>query len=173
MIKAKATGLKDTANASKKHLQARISFLHQAATCMTQIAVTQKKPKLESMGISEDIQTCEARAPLEDTDVAIADKPEGDPHSNAFGMPCHLLSHLRTISRKSQIRLSPATKNAICKRCGVLKIPGSTSTSRTENKSRGGKKPWADVVVVTCNICGTAKRFPVGAKRQSRRSERS
>ena len=73
---------------------------------------------------------------------------------------------------KSQIRLSPAIKRSLCKRCDALLVSGSDSTSRLENKSRGGKKPWADVLVVTCNSCGTVKRFPVGAKRQSKRAER-
>ncbi|KAI9768944.1 MAG: hypothetical protein M1840_004540 [Geoglossum simile] len=83
-----------------------------------------------------------------------------------------LLSSLRAISRKGQIRLSPSIKRSICKRCETLLIPGSTSTHRVDNPSRGRKKPWADVLVVRCIACGTEKRFPVGAKKQLRRKLR-
>jgi len=40
-------------------------------------------------------------------------------------------------------------------------VPGTTCTHRVENKSKGGKKKWADVLVVECQ-CGMVKRFPVG-----------
>lgn len=31
-----------------------------------------------------------------------------------------------------------------------------------ENKSKGGKKPWAEIIVVECRGCKAMKRFPVG-----------
>jgi ribonuclease P protein subunit RPR2 len=52
-------------------------------------------------------------------------------------------------------------------------IYGSTCTNEVENKSKDGKKPWADVLVRRCATCGLEKRFPVAAKRQKRRSQRS
>lgn len=74
---------------------------------------------------------------------------------------------------KSQIRLSQDVKHSICKRCSAILIPGSTSSSKVENLSRGGKKPWADVLVIECNVCSAQKRFPVGAKRQPRKNLRA
>jgi hypothetical protein len=41
-------------------------------------------------------------------------------------------------------------------------VPGASCTTRLENRSRGGKKSWADVLVVVCLGCGIEKRFPVG-----------
>jgi ribonuclease P protein subunit RPR2 len=72
------------------------------------------------------------------------------------------ISTARTVAKKSVLRLSPSLKRTICKRCDLLLVPGATSTHRVENSSRGGRKPWADVLVVECNACGAVKRFPVG-----------
>lgn len=43
-------------------------------------------------------------------------------------------------------------------------IPGVSATYEVENKSKNGKKPWADVLIVGCKACGALKRFPVGAE---------
>ncbi|KAF3078045.1 hypothetical protein TWF569_003050 [Orbilia oligospora] len=80
--------------------------------------------------------------------------------SSSIGLSRYYTSHLLSVSRKSVQRLSPAVKHTICKRCSSLLLPGITSTTRVENKSKNGKKPWADVVVVTCGFCGCTKRFP-------------
>jgi ribonuclease P protein subunit RPR2 len=72
------------------------------------------------------------------------------------------VSHLRSIAKKNVLRLDPAVKRTICKRCEALLIPGVSCRERIENQSKGGKKRWADVLVVECNTCGTVKRFPVG-----------
>jgi ribonuclease P protein subunit RPR2 len=41
-------------------------------------------------------------------------------------------------------------------------IAGVSSACFIENKSRGGKKPWADVLVVRCQTCSHETRYPVG-----------
>jgi ribonuclease P protein subunit RPR2 len=82
-----------------------------------------------------------------------------------------LVSDLKSVSLKAQIRMSPAMKQSICKSCNTILIDGSTCSSELENTSRGGKKPWADVLVRRCNICGTSKRYP-SATRQKRRPHR-
>jgi hypothetical protein len=38
--------------------------------------------------------------------------------------------------------------------------------------SKNGRKPWAEVAIITCIACGACKRFPVGAKRQKRKALR-
>ncbi|KAI0475933.1 Rpr2-domain-containing protein [Xylariaceae sp. FL0804] len=83
-----------------------------------------------------------------------------------------LLTDLRGTSLKSQIRLSPAMKHTICKYCDSLLVEGETSTSVVENASKGGRKPWADVLVVRCHTCAGTRRFPVQAPRQRRRTAR-
>ncbi|KAI5855894.1 RNAse P Rpr2/Rpp21/SNM1 subunit domain-containing protein [Tricharina praecox] len=71
------------------------------------------------------------------------------------------LSHARSIAKKSVLRLDSKTKRTICKRCDALLVPDVTCTHRVENQSKGGRKKWADVLVVECQ-CGMVKRFPVG-----------
>ncbi|KAK2746516.1 hypothetical protein FQN57_003142 [Myotisia sp. PD_48] len=78
----------------------------------------------------------------------------------------------RAVSLKSQIRLDQDIKRSICKRCDSPLRPGSTSTEEVENKSQGKKKPWADVLVVTCNFCGTQKRYPQTQKRSMKLAQR-
>ncbi len=147
-----------------KHLHSRISYLYQAATYLTNVYKT--KP---------DIQHTEStRSSIEmmDDTVSRSDTGRKPLSSEALGPARVLLSNLRAVSLKTQIRLTPAIKSSICKRCDTLLVSSSTSTSRVENNSRGGNKAWADVLVVTCNSCGFVKRFPIGAKRQRRRAKR-
>ncbi|RVD89674.1 uncharacterized protein DFL_000671 [Arthrobotrys flagrans] len=85
---------------------------------------------------------------------------------SSIGLSRYYTSHLLSVSKKSVQRLSPAVKHTICKRCSSILLPGITSTTRVENKSRGGRKRWADVVVVTCGFCGGTKRFPTVNKEE-------
>ncbi|KAI2639385.1 Rpr2-domain-containing protein [Xylaria nigripes] len=139
-----------------KHLYSRLSYLHQAAAFLG-----------SQTGISEAPETIPSALGFQ-TDG-------GDRHvADQFNLKLarHLLTELRATSLKSQIRLSPRIKHTICKFCDTLLIEGETSTSLIENKSKGARKPWADVLVVKCNTCGGSKRFPVQAPRQKRRPQR-
>ncbi|KAI8950442.1 RNAse P Rpr2/Rpp21/SNM1 subunit domain-containing protein [Xylaria longipes] len=127
-----------------KHLYSRLSYLHQAAAFLG-----------SQVGNTHDSKS---------------EPPAAD--QSRLKLARHLLTDLRATSLKSQIRLSPAVKHSICKFCDTLLIEGETSTSVVENKSKHGKKPWADVLVVKCNACHGVKRFPVQAPRQKRRPQR-
>ena len=182
---------KGNVTAPQKHIHSRISYLYQAATYLSQsssrqsesssastkfqqgLADTNTTSRRGEAAATEGLEEPTANAVLGDGDVAMTQRTVNIPSSNAVGLPCFLLSHVRTVSMKSQVRLSSTIKNSICKRCDILLVPGSTSTTRVENRSRGGKKPWANVLVIKCNLCGAKKRFPIGAKRQPKRSERS
>ncbi|KAG6024320.1 hypothetical protein E4U41_001806 [Claviceps citrina] len=82
------------------------------------------------------------------------------------------MADMKAVSLKAQIRQSPALKRTVCKFCDTLLVEGRSCSSTVENPSRGGRKPWADVLVMTCKTCGNVKRFPVEAPRQRRRSLR-
>ena len=175
---------------AQKHLHSRISFLYQAATYLAQVD-GQSQARVPCIN-DESKKSCDPGRELQcavTTPKAVSEDglhistieqhnmipeigSENDWASKDFALSRQLLAHLRAVSLRSQIRLTPAVKHAVCKRCNVVLIPGSTSTSYIENKSSGGRKPWADVLVTTCTACGTSKRFPVGAKRQVRRESR-
>lgn len=162
MVKGGAAKPKTVPN---KHLHSRISYLYQAANYLANQSAQhagQTKGKVSAM----DVDPNAAQDPANE---------HREPGANAFppGLPFYYASHLQSVSMKSQIRLSQDVKHSICKRCNAILIPGSTSSSKIENLSRGGKKPWADVLVVECNVCQAQKRFPVGAKRQPRKNERT
>jgi ribonuclease P protein subunit RPR2 len=170
---------------SHKQLYSRISYLHQAATHLMNARrdqaiapVTINGPpdpghvKTRDQSLLPNAQApgiCEETLEILPTLAQILATTD---LRDALGPTCHLISHLRSVSLKGQIRLSPAMKHSICKRCDSLLVPGSTSSVRLENKSRGGKKPWANVLIVTCCLCSAVKRFPVGAKKQCRRPQR-
>jgi ribonuclease P protein subunit RPR2 len=80
-----------------------------------------------------------------------------------------MLTDMRIVTQKILIRQSPDLKRTICKFCDTLQIEGQTSSSSIENTSRGGRKPWADVLAIRCGTCGHVKRFPVSVARQKRR----
>ncbi|KAK4660248.1 hypothetical protein QC762_117340 [Podospora pseudocomata] len=83
-----------------------------------------------------------------------------------------LATDLRAVSLKSRIRLNPAVKQSICKFCDSVLIDGESCTSGIENKSKGGRKPWADILVRKCHACGKERRYPVCTKRTKRKTER-
>lgn len=132
-----------------KHLHARTSFLYQAASYLTlQSSVNAKEA--ESSG----------SAPSE------AEQP------SPLALALQLGSDLHTVSRKAQLRLSIDLKRSMCKSCNTILVPGQTAAQTIENESKGGSKPWADVVVVSCKVCGSKRRIPVGARRQKKKRDR-
>ncbi|KAI0384432.1 Rpr2-domain-containing protein [Hypomontagnella monticulosa] len=138
-------------------IYSRISYLYQAAAYLA------NQPELK--GPSPDTQISKA------TEEGNTSQHVQTSHSDdaRYALSRRFITDLRSASLKSQIRLSPAMKQTICKFCDSLLIEGETSSSTVENPSKGGKKPWADVLVITCHTCGGMKRFPVQASRQKRR----
>ncbi|KAI5925777.1 Rpr2-domain-containing protein [Camillea tinctor] len=140
-------------------LYSRISFLYQAATYLgtrdDQHASTPTTQDAKNQGTESE------------------EKHDGFDNSHVQqALSRRFLTDLRATSLKSQIRLSPAMKHTICKFCDSLLIEGETSSCTTENRSKGGRKPWADVLVVKCNTCGGVRRYPVQAARPKRRPAR-
>lgn len=132
-----------------KHLHARTTFLYQAATYLT--LQTTKNTETET----KDSVSPESSLPQQPSPLAL-----------------QLGADLHTVSRKAQLRLSVDLKRSMCKSCNAVLVPGRTATQEIENQSKGGKKPWADVLVVSCGRCGSKKRMPVGAKRQLKKRDR-
>ncbi|KAI0405943.1 RNAse P Rpr2/Rpp21/SNM1 subunit domain-containing protein [Xylaria palmicola] len=156
MAKPKTNG-----SVPNKHLYSRLSYLHQAATYLGSQVGNSHSPQSASTAAPAEHEGGRSEAPS----CCASDRVRPI-------LARHLLTDLRATSLKSQIRLSPAIKHTFCKFCDTLLIEGQTSTSVVENKSRLGRKPWADVLVVKCNICYGVKRFPVQAPRQKRRPQR-
>lgn len=130
----------------QKHLHSRLSYLHQAATFL---ATTEQ---IHASGTAHNTGVCSTH---------VVDAPRrNDRHASES---TRLLTHLRGVSRKTQLRLTPNVKHTICRRCDSLLIHGKSSHEATVNPSKGGGKPWAELFEVRCNRCGTIKRFPVGA----------
>ncbi|KAI0097976.1 RNAse P Rpr2/Rpp21/SNM1 subunit domain-containing protein [Nemania sp. FL0031] len=157
MAKTKTPG-----SVPNRHLYSRLSYLHQAAAFLGSQVGNTHNPKSKPSPSNR----LENGTPPVDTPKYSA------PDQLRLNLARHLLTDLRATSLKSQLRLSPAIKHTICKFCDTLLIEGETSTSIVENKSKGCKKPWADVLVVKCNTCNGVRRFPVQAPRQKRRSQR-
>ncbi|GAW15485.1 hypothetical protein ANO14919_048970 [Xylariales sp. No.14919] len=145
-----------------KHIYSRLSYLHQAAAVLG-----------SQVGNAHDFKSA-FLTPGNFEDQGELSNAQNRPTADQLrlNLARRLLTDLRATSLKSQVRLSPAIKHTICKFCDTLLIEGETSTSVVENKSKQGKKPWADVLVVKCNTCGQVKRFPVQCSRQKRRPER-
>ena len=154
------SGSKSSANIPHKHLHSRISYLYQAATYFADNCSQRDDSN------SSEVTRKESNKPSEHTEA------EPTKTTSLSAASRRMLSQLRGVSLKSQIRLSPAIKHSICNRCEGLLVPGSSSSTYIENKSRGGKKPWADVLVTECKTCGSTTRIPIGAKRQARRKDR-
>ncbi|KAL8387249.1 hypothetical protein RB595_010047 [Gaeumannomyces hyphopodioides] len=156
----------------------RISFLYQAAALLASSRQQQQQQQQSAKNPVSDFADRPApekhdgqTGPVDGAGLGgpSQDEEKHDYHRQLEGMSRRLLSDLRSVSLKSQIRLSPGLKRTVCKFCDTLLVEGRSCTSAVENKSRGARKPWADVLVITCGTCGLAKRFPVAAPRQKRR----
>jgi len=133
-------------------IYSRVSFLYQAAAFLSSSA-----PKA-----APDAKNEEPAAAVLSSTTALA----------VQGISRRLTTDLRAVSLKTRIRLTPAMKHAICKFCDSVLIEGQSCTSSVENQSRGGRKPWADVLVRKCHTCGRERRYPVNAPKPKRKSER-
>ncbi|KAF2850876.1 Rpr2-domain-containing protein [Plenodomus tracheiphilus IPT5] len=137
-----------------RHLHARTTFLYQAATYLT---LQTSKPCVTAPTIGEQTTTgVEASLTHSHSPVAL-----------------QLGSDLQQVSRKAQLRLAVDLKRSMCKSCNTILVPGQTATQYIENGSKAGKKPRADVLILECRYCTSKKRFPVGAKRQLKKSKRA
>ncbi|KAI1258378.1 RNAse P Rpr2/Rpp21/SNM1 subunit domain-containing protein [Xylariaceae sp. FL1019] len=144
-----------------KALHCRVSYLYQAATYLA------SQDPTSGPQVPDSNATAQSKEDAESQRDATAAFPDQTHLRQALARS--LVTDLRATALKGVIRISPAIKATICKFCDTLLVEGKTSTSLVENKSKGGKKPWADVFVVKCTTCGREKRFPVGAPPQKRR----
>ena len=135
----------DGSNIPQKHLHSRLSFLHQAATLLATTNEAGASANGEAGSSTNDLRRRSTQ-------------------TQADSEATRLLTQVRGVCRKSQIRLGPKFKHTFCKRCDSLLVPGRTSSERIVNASKDGKKPWADVFEIQCSTCGTVKRFPVGQR---------
>ncbi|RMY93792.1 hypothetical protein D0861_01736 [Hortaea werneckii] len=179
---------KSKGGVANKHLHARIAYLQQAASYLTLQGKERRIPDIDTstptLSGADGQALSQHQPPNEDAENTMneAGKEEQRPQQHSLlskvqlpdfgGLPLHLATHLRQVALKSQIRLRTDVKHSICKRCSSILIEGTTSNKRIENKSKGGRKLHADVLVISCKVCGADKRFPVGAKRQKRKGER-
>ncbi len=172
------------------HLQCRVSYLYQAATYFARLSSAQypesEKANPDEQALDQNSQnngqrTSSSFTPAHAIDVyedasgwteAGRNQLKSRLAVKAESSARVMLSHIRGVARKGQVRVAPSVKRSVCKRCDILLIDGHSSTRRTENQSRGGRKPWTEVLVTTCRSCGSAKRYPIGAKRQPRRGDR-
>ncbi|KAK8073772.1 hypothetical protein PG994_004671 [Apiospora phragmitis] len=134
-------------------IYSRISYLYQAASHLAASTRQDSTPATGDRGVNQPTETKESK-----------------PDQTQLRQTCsrHLLTTMKTTSEKAVISLSPALKHTVCKYCDSLLIEGETCVSVVENASKGGKKPWADVLVIRCKACKGVKRFPVGASRQKK-----
>lgn len=169
-------GKKQPGTVPNRHIYARISFLYQASAYLAQTGKT-----VPNAPNSHDIATssiANADVNMENDDT---NHTQEQPNltqvdrsiTTAQNLSRKLLTDLRAVTHKSLIRASPDVKRTICKYCDTLLVDGQTSSSAVENASKGGKKPWADVLVVKCHTCGRAKRFPVHPREQKSRKYRT
>jgi ribonuclease P protein subunit RPR2 len=139
---------------------ARISFLYQAATYLTNIPYTKPDSIPQKQEIKSENSTLQQN---DNSNLPFAGTSSRKPASH-FALSQYYASQIATIARKAQFKISPNLKRTICRGCKVVLITGSTSTSAIENLSHNGEKPWADVLIITCNLCGMEKRYPLQSK---------
>lgn len=168
MAKAKAEGTKKQPS---RHLSARITYLREAAHLLSSQFPQNQLDRTQNANVHSESDQEESKSlaydPKEDENAGAAPLAQLQPQFEPLGAAVsrELTAQVVSIARKSVIRLSPEIKRSICKRCSSNLIENRTCTSRIENRSRKGRKRWADVLVVTCLACRMEKRFPLGTPR--------
>lgn len=176
---AKAKAQKEAKNA-KSHLKARLDFLRRAAEYLHNTAINSDRAKNATTDSASDINTGASTEQRTTPATDIDDDPKTTtatrsqcitrkPLTNLARMS---VSQMRGVSLKTQTRLPVPVKRSYCKKCDTLLTPGVSSEHEIKNSSRGRKKPWADVLVVSCLVCGTEKRFPQTERRSRKLQER-
>ncbi|KAG6061736.1 hypothetical protein E4U32_002838 [Claviceps aff. humidiphila group G2b] len=154
-------------------IYSRASYLYQAATYLSNCAdslenaasTTPSKPSKPEVGGVEQQQNQQQNQQQQ--------QQQYNKQKKAVEKMSRLaISEMRAVSLKAQIRQSPALKRTVCKFCDTLLVEGRSCSSTIENLSKQGRKPWADVLVITCKTCENVKRIPVDAPRQKRKSLR-
>ncbi|KAF7954394.1 hypothetical protein EAE96_005517 [Botrytis aclada] len=166
MAKSQATKRvsKGASKVPNKVLYSRISYLYQAATYLAVQDKGSQEQSAKGSALDSSMEDV-----VKDEPKAIANVTEGSHQA----LSRRLITDLRSVSLKGMMRMSPDMKHSICKNCQTLLLEGTTCTAKIENQSKGGKKPWADVLVRKCHTCGLEKRFPLATERQPRRPRRS
>ncbi|KAJ5249159.1 hypothetical protein N7468_000610 [Penicillium chermesinum] len=168
---------KESKNA-KSHLKARLDFLQQASQYLHNCATKrdQNAKPINLLHDSKDISLEASQFPSRMETDAVSDRLGRDkrqgqqdpPKQSLSNVSRMCISQMRGVSLKSQTRLPVLVKRSFCKRCDSVLDLETTAVQEIENKSKGRKKPWAEVRVVRCLICGTEKRFPIAGKRSQR-----
>lgn len=138
---------KGTQGVQSRHLYNRASYLYQAATYFSNLEQSSRYTNKMHSALPCSLHE----------------------HKAVQNLSRRMVSDLRSVALKAMIRQSTDIKSTMCKFCDTLQVEGQTCTSIVENQSKGGRKPWADVLVTRCTTCGHAKRFPVTAPRQKGR----
>jgi ribonuclease P protein subunit RPR2 len=176
---------KEKSAVPNRQTHTRISFLYQAANYFASLdtAPSSDTPNEAIKSYQEGFMFPEAHPTHgKSTDVAspsqkpseiVSESAKADSATDEVQhqspVSAHLASQILSISRKGQVKISQSMKRSICKRCNVILHEGKTSAVSLENRSRGGRKPWADILLVTCLACGMEKRYPLGNQKTSQR----
>lgn len=164
MAKGKGNG-----GVQNRAIYSRVSFLQQAAVFLA--ASSSSSPQLQPQQEPSHSSEAAAATPTLTTRIVTVNTATGG-SIRLQGMARRLATDLRSVSLKTRIRLAPVVKQTICKFCDSVLIEGQSCTSTVENRSRGGRKPWADVLVRKCHTCERERRYPVNAQRPKRKTER-
>ncbi|KFH43580.1 Ribonuclease P protein subunit-like protein [Hapsidospora chrysogenum ATCC 11550] len=154
---------KAQASVPNRHIYTRASYLYQAANYLARL------PERQDDTGQPAAAAAAATAAPGDEQHSTSRKRDAQGRRAAQNISRRMVSDLRAVSLKGQVRQSPAMKRSMCKFCDTVLIEGRNCHSVIENESKGARKPWADVLVIRCSTCGNSKRFPVSARRQQRK----
>ncbi|KAK5807334.1 hypothetical protein VI817_001592 [Penicillium citrinum] len=170
---AKAKGMKEGKNA-KSHLKARMGFLEKAANYLQAAKTTGKNidEVSETDETSQMSRNADYTSTKENAKTEVGTRTPRTIQAPSSNLSRVYISQMYGVSLKTLTRLPIQTKRSFCKRCETPLSSGTTCTIETQNASRGRKKPWADVMVIRCLVCGTEKRFPETGRRSQKLLER-
>ncbi|KAJ2720424.1 Ribonuclease P protein subunit p21 [Coemansia sp. Benny D115] len=124
-----------------RELYERMNFLFQTSQFLAALAGNANKDTTSQQASDTDAAAV----------VAAADR-----QASLIPLARFYSKEMRTIARKSVLRMSPHMRREICRVCATPLLPGVSCIKRVKGKGHGRR------VVTTCTYCGNSARLMVG-----------
>jgi len=157
MAKARKQNKDDAPNPNSvpnRDVMQRLNFLYQASVYLNAV----------SSPVENHPTTPTEQAPIASTSTSTEEEPRRSKRrtTSTADLSRSYVQAMKAIGRKTVVKMDPAVKRTLCKGCGTVLIPGSTSTVRIKPSSSHGH-----AVTYTCTKCKTSRRIPAPPVLQS------
>ncbi|OCH93759.1 Rpr2-domain-containing protein [Obba rivulosa] len=135
----------------------RMNFLYQASAYLNSISPARgpqpSESRIKSLPAQDDTGSSQAQ-PSAGKQKRLEKLRMRHP-TTAHELARSYVKSMRSIGQKTTVKMDPAVKRTLCRKCDVVLIPGATATVRVKTSSSHGH-----IMCYTCMSCKTTRRIP-------------